>query len=102
MRTFPLITALMMLATFAGARQSFEPEVISLIEIDVGENCWVKPLERDNWLIGNNGFWMERWTIDSCSGQRVYSVRYWPPDAFPNRDSPFEVVRVSNTARRPA
>lgn len=72
----------------------FDPDPLGQIRVDAGPDCIVEPLESTLTLIGNNGFRVEQWVVETCAGRVAYEVSYYPPQFFRDRSSPYSVRRV--------
>jgi hypothetical protein len=101
MRNLTLFLALAATCLPSVAREKFAFEALKQIQAQLGDSCAVEPIESKLTLIGNNGFRIERWQVNTCSGPAEYDVRYYPPEFFPNRDSAFSVQRVTSGGTRP-
>ncbi len=93
------ISALIALALCSGLATAAETTVhdqwLALVKADVGPVCSVSEPRIGDRLIGNNGFMLQGWTVDTCRGTYTYTVTYYPPTAFPHRSTPYEVTRES-------
>ncbi|MRH01200.1 hypothetical protein GIY21_12970 [Xanthomonas sontii] len=82
----------------AHATEEVEQAWLSLIRQALPPSCHAEKLAMDATVSGNNGLRQERWRMDTCRGEASYVVAYYPPVAFPNRKSPFEITRIDTGA----
>jgi hypothetical protein len=85
------------LTVFASYAQDagFDADALLQIRTEVGPDCPVQPVERTRILMGNLGFWIERWTMETCEGRATYEVTYHPPEFFPDHQRAYEVRRIA-------
>ncbi|WP_267112605.1 hypothetical protein ACM9XA_14580 [Xanthomonas sacchari] len=89
-----------LMATLPSARATEELEQawLSLIREALPPSCYAERLAVEATVSGNNGWRQERWRVVTCRGEASYVVAYYPPVAFPNRKSPFEITRLDTGA----
>ncbi|WP_204243694.1 hypothetical protein [Xanthomonas sp. NCPPB 1128] len=94
------MSASILIATMPSAHASAELEQawLSLIRKTLPPSCHAEKLAVDGTVSGNNGLRQERWRMDTCRGEASYMVAYYPPAAFPNRQSPFKITRIDTGA----
>jgi len=85
---------LLLVAMPAGASASMKDAWLKLIKAELPPNCAVSITKVGTVVSGNNGSRDEQWFVNTCSGNREYWVYFYPPSAFPDRHSPYAIVRV--------
>ena len=86
---------LLCLALPAKGADGFEASWLHLIKADFDKSCVVERVRVGTVLAANNGLRKEQWFMRTCLGDLEYWVAYYPPAAFPDRASPYEVTRVA-------
>ena len=71
----------------------FVNEWLQLIQADFPQSCAVELSTVGIVFTGNNGRRGEEWRVHTCQGDYGYWVEYYPSDAFPNRETPYEITR---------
>ena len=96
-----LLTLLILVCCPPSMAAEFDPP-LTQIRVDAGLKCAVEALEATVILIGNNGFRVERWEVETCAGRVTYEVSYYPPQFFRDRVSPYSVRRIEKPPGGPA
>lgn len=92
------VSILMATLPSAHATEELEQAWLSLIREALPPSCHAEKLAVEATVSGNNGLRQERWRMSTCRGEASYVVAYYPPIAFPNRKSPFEITRIDTGA----
>lgn len=87
---------LLIIAMPVNAAQSLQDAWLGLIKAELPAKCAVSIIKVGTVVSGNNGTRDEQWFVRTCSGNREYWVYYYPPSAFPDRHSPYAIVRVTS------
>ena len=95
-RTFLQFLLLLVIATPVNAAQSLQDAWLGLIKAELPAKCGVSIIKVGIVVSGNNGTRDEQWFVRTCKGNREYWVYYYPPSAFPDRHSPYAIVRVTS------
>jgi hypothetical protein len=97
MKAIQMLVVIFLVALMPPAQASdFDQVPLDQIRADVGSTCSVRPAERTLSLVGNNGFRIERWVVETCNGPVRYDVIYYPPEFFPDREVAYEIRRISS------
>lgn len=83
------------------AAESIDDAWLRLIETSF-PSCAVTRTKTDSAVAEKNGYRAERWSVQTCHGDFEYQVAYYPPSAFPDRASPYEVIRIAASHAQPA
>lgn len=94
----PITAALLLFAWSAAGTSSVESSWLGLIKKSFVPSCSVTLIKVGNTVSGNNGLRSEQWFLQTCQGKFEYWVSYYPPAAFPNRASPYEVKQVPKSS----
>ena len=73
------------------ATENIEATWLQMIQSSFELDCQVEKIDVGTTVSGNNGSRKEQWFLQTCHGPAEYWVSYYPPSAFPNRASPYEV-----------
>lgn len=95
-RTFLQLSFLLVIATPVNAAQSLQDAWLGLIKAELPAKCDASIIKVGVVVSGNNGTRDEQWFVRTCNGNREYWVYYYPPSAFPDRHSPYAIVRVTS------
>ena len=101
-KTLALALMLCCVGAPAFAADTLEITWLRLIRADFDPSCSVEKLKVGSVVSGNNGLRTEQWFVQTCQGKFEYQVAYYPPAAFPDRSSPYQVTRIAPvTGARP-
>ncbi len=68
---------------------------MKLIEAKFAPSCSVA-LKKVGYVVAAvNGYRDEQWFFETCQGEFEYRVEYYPPEAFPTRVTPYEIIQVA-------
>ena len=81
------------------ASDDLDAHWMQLIRQDFDSLCAVHRTRVGTAIIGNNGHMQVQWFMHTCRGDMEYAVSYYPPSAFPERDSPYEVKQSAGLLR---
>ncbi len=95
-RTFLQFSFLLIIAMPVNAAQSLQDAWLGLIKAELPAKCAVSIIKVGVVVSGNNGTRDEQWFVRTCNGNREYWVYYYPRSAFPERHSPYAIVRVKS------
>jgi len=95
----PVTAVLLLFAWSTAGASSIESSWLGLIKKNFAPSCAVTITKVGKTVAGNNGLRSEQWFLQTCQGKFEYWVSYYPPAAFPNRASPYEVKQVSKTGQ---
>lgn len=79
--------------------ERFTDRGMAKIQEELGPSCQAKLKNVGQVASGNNGLRQEQWFVQTCHGVEQYWVDYYPPQAFPNRATDLEVVKVIDRVR---
>ena len=77
--------------TLALSAEALQTVWLQMIQSSFESDCTVEKTTVGTTVSGNNGFRKEQWFLQTCHGPVEYWVYYYPPSAFPDRASPYEV-----------
>ncbi len=79
----------------AFADDTVDASWLRLIKADFETSCAVERVTVGIVVSGNNGYRREQWLMHTCLGDLEYRVEYYPPSAFPDRASPYQIKRIN-------